>query len=79
MVCVNSKHKVNIYINHGCYFQGQYVFIHDALNELIMCGETEIAATNLRTAINHLSTQTEGKEITGFEHQFQVWTRLHLL
>ena len=55
-------------------FQCQYVFIHDALNELIMCGETEIAATNLRTAINHLSTQIEAKEITGFEHQFQVWT-----
>ena len=66
-------HKVNIYINHGCYFQGQYAFIHDALNELIMCGETEIAATNLKTTINHLSTRIEGKEITGFEHQFQVW------
>ena len=50
------------------------MFIHDALKELIMCGQTEIAATNLRTAIDYLSTQIEGKEMSGFEHQFQVWT-----
>ena len=54
------------------------MFIHDALNELIMCGETEIAATNLRTTINHLSTQIEGEKMSGFEHQFQVWTGLRL-
>ena len=50
------------------------MFIHDTLNELIICGETEIAAANLRTAIDYLSTQIESKGMSRFEHQFQVWT-----
>ena len=48
------------------------MFIHDALCELIFCGDTEIAAANLRMAINHLHKQAEGKVVSGFEHQFQV-------
>jgi len=48
------------------------VFIHDALCELIICGDTEIAAPNLRIAINRLHKQAEGKVVSGFEHQFQV-------
>ena len=48
------------------------MFIHDALCELIICGDTEIAAPNLRIAINHLHKQAEGKVVSGFEHQFQV-------
>ncbi len=41
----------------GCSFVPQYVFIHDALNELVTCGETEITANNLRAKFNHLSKQ----------------------
>ena len=48
------------------------MFIHDTLNELITCGETDIAASNLRIVINKLSRQAEGKEISGFENQFEV-------
>ena len=48
------------------------MFIHDALCELIVCGDTEIAAPSLRIAINHLHKQAEGKLVSGFEHQFQV-------
>ena len=48
------------------------MFIHDALNELITCGETEITASNLRAKFNHLSKQIPGKGITGFSNQFQV-------
>ena len=65
---------MNTYINLSCHSQSQYVFIHDTLNELIICGETEIAAANLRTAIDYLSTQIESKGMSRFEHQFQVWT-----
>ena len=46
------------------------MFIHDALKELILCGETEILAPNLRIVINKLSRMTDGT--TGFEKQFQV-------
>jgi len=55
------------------------VFIHDALCELIICGDTEIAAPNVRTAINHLHKQAEGKVVSGFEHQFQVGLILQTL
>ena len=48
------------------------MFIHDALCELIICGDSEIAAPNLRIAINRLHKQAEGKVVSGFEHQFQV-------
>lgn len=48
------------------------MFIHDALNEYITCGETEITANNLRAKFNHLSKQIPGKGMTGFISQFQV-------
>ena len=66
-VIVQSNYKVFL-----DYFQLQYMFIHDALNELIACGETDIAASNLRMVINKLSSHAEGKEISGFENQFEV-------
>ena len=46
------------------------MFIHDALKELIMCGETEILAPNLGIVINKLSRTKDG--VAGFEKQFQV-------
>ena len=52
--------------------QAQYVFIHDALNEFITCGDTEIKASSLRAKVNYLSKVIPGKGITGFNHQFQV-------
>ena len=47
------------------------MFLHDALCELIICGNTEIAASSLRMT-NCLHKQAEGKVVSGFEHQFQV-------
>ena len=52
--------------------QAQYVFIHDALNELITCGETELSANALRAKVHHLSKIIPGKGVTGFVHLFQV-------
>ena len=46
------------------------MFVHDVLKELIMCGDTEILAPNLRIVINKLGRTKRG--ITGFEQQFQV-------
>ena len=46
------------------------MFIHDALKELILCGETEILAPNLGIAINKLSKVKD--DTTGFEMQFEV-------
>ena len=46
------------------------MFIHDALKELIMCGETEILAPNLGIVINKLSKVKDST--SGFELQYQV-------
>jgi protein tyrosine phosphatase len=50
----------------------QYVFIHDALCELITCGETDIAAPALKVKIQRLSKIIPGKGISGFQEQFQL-------
>ncbi|KAL5486487.1 hypothetical protein EMCRGX_G018974 [Ephydatia muelleri] len=52
--------------------QAQYVFIHDALDEYITCGDTSISVTNLRVSINSLSKTKSGKTINGFQEQFSL-------
>ena len=52
--------------------QAQYVFIHDALEELITCGDTAILSHNLRMDIGNLGRIVPGKIITGFQNQFEV-------
>ena len=53
--------------------QAQYIFIHDALKEVILCGQTEIPAADMRMIINQLNMQSDPcSASTGFEHQFQV-------
>ena len=51
------------------FLKPQYVFIHEALNELITCGET---AAKLRIITNRIHQNAEGKKTTGFEEQFEV-------
>ena len=52
--------------------QPQYVFIHDALDELITCGETDIPASQLRTKVNKMRKVVPGRGVSGFNEQFQV-------
>ncbi len=52
--------------------QSQYVFIHDALKELLIYGDTEITAGNMRIVIGNLSKTVEGENISGFHKQFEV-------
>ena len=54
--------------------QVQYVFIHDALDELITCGETEIAAANIRIVIGKLKRNIDHNNTTGFQAQYEVHT-----
>eukprot|EP00731_Ephydatia_muelleri_P019017 Em0011g1057a len=50
----------------------QYVFIHDALDEYITCGDTSIGVTNLRVSINYLSKTISGKTFNGYREQFSL-------
>ena len=52
--------------------QAQYVLVHDAVCEVIQCGDTEILASRLDTAVEALAQSLSGETITGFQHQFQV-------
>lgn len=40
--------------NYMVQTEEQYIFIHDALNEAVICGNTEVAATELHTHIQKL-------------------------
>lgn len=51
------------------------MFIHDALKEFILCGETEVLAPNLGIIINKLSKMKD--VVSGFEQQFQVVFETH--
>lgn len=48
------------------------MFIHDALDELITCGETEIVAINLLITMKHLKSTSLGKSLSAYEEQFEV-------
>ncbi|XP_064386521.1 uncharacterized protein LOC135335055 isoform X2 [Halichondria panicea] len=63
----------------------QYIFLHDALKELIVCGETEIPAHALMTTVNQLKEPAAADEEvdmaqswveedtpTGFQRQFKI-------
>ena len=52
--------------------QAQYVFIHDATSELVVCGETEIPVADIRISINQMRRSVMGGTTTGFQKQFQV-------
>ena len=47
------------------------MFIHDALSELVVCGETEMTAAELRTKMNKLKIQV-ATGVTGYQKQFEV-------
>ena len=48
------------------------MFIHDALDELILCGETAFNVQNLRVKITRMAKVIPGKSVTGFQEQFKV-------
>ena len=53
--------------------QEQYVFIHEALEEFITCGDTSIGVANLRIALTKLSKPRDELSCqTQFEVQFAV-------
>ena len=58
--------------------QQQYEFTHCGLSELVVCGETEVAAANLRIDLKNL--KKKGPDgLTGFQTQMQVfdWHKSH--
>ena len=56
--------------------QDQYVFIHDPVLESLTCGDTQILASGLSSAIKKLKEEDRVTGRTGFETQFHV---IHIL
>ena len=54
------------------YPQHQYIFIHDALLEMINVGETEIPIHNLRRRVKELQAQNPDSELSPIEEEYIV-------
>ena len=52
--------------------QVQYVFIHDALVELVTCGDTSVPASGLRGRIKKMVQNIPEGDVSGFTAQFRV-------
>ncbi|CAB0009551.1 unnamed protein product [Nesidiocoris tenuis] len=51
--------------------EDQYIFIHDALLEAVICGNSEVPARNLHSHIQKLMQSEPGDTITGMELEFK--------
>ena len=54
------------------YLQAQYLFVHETLNEMILCGDTEIQSRNLKKVVENLYIENFGVKSTRLEKQFKV-------
>ena len=52
--------------------QEQYIFIHDAILEVLTCGDTQIDVCNLRIATQKMNEIDPQTSINEFEKQFKV-------
>ena len=52
--------------------QEQYVFLHQAVMEALVCGNTEIIPQDLRIVMNKLSMVHKPPKKTGYEREFKV-------
>ena len=52
--------------------QDQYIFLHDAILESVMCGDTQVQVSNILTSLNALDKKDPKTGLTGMESQLQV-------
>lgn len=57
--------------NYMVQTEDQYIFIHDALLEAVICGQTEVPARNLHAHIQKLMQPEIGENVTGMELEFK--------
>ena len=61
--------------SHRCLMvqtEAQYIFIHDALLEVVECGMTEVPARELPSQFKYLQTLDEASDKTLLELELQV-------
>lgn len=57
--------------NYMVQTEDQYIFIHDALLEAVICGNTEVPARNLHNHIQKLMQMEPSENITAMEMEFK--------
>ncbi|XP_074033779.1 tyrosine-protein phosphatase Lar isoform X2 [Leptinotarsa decemlineata] len=57
--------------NYMVQTEDQYIFIHDALLEAFICGQTQVPARNLHSHIQKLMQLEPGENVSGMEHEFK--------
>ena len=79
MFIIILLNKVNTISRYTIYnptwiglLQDQYIFIHDAILEVVTCGDTQITATNFRLQMDKLSREDPTHKCTVYQHQFNV-------
>ena len=58
------------------FVQGQYVFIHDAILEYLLCGVNEVEGSALLETVAKLEQKHGDSKKTGFEEMFQRLEKL---
>ncbi|XP_068095571.1 receptor-type tyrosine-protein phosphatase F isoform X9 [Hyperolius riggenbachi] len=58
--------------NYMVQTEDQYVFIHEALLEAVLCGNTEVPARSLYAHIQKLSQVPPGESVTAMELEFKL-------
>ena len=53
------------------------MFIHDAILESVTCGDTQIAAINLKDSITKMKKHDSKNKPHGFKYQFKVYLLQH--
>ena len=60
-------------LSHGFnQLQEQYIFIHRAVRELLLCGDTTIKNVDLKCAVNQMKAKRQGEKEIGLKKQFKV-------
>ena len=54
------------------YFQEQYIFIHEAILETILCGMNEVDSINLVKEVRRLTEMKTSHDMSGFQERFKV-------
>ena len=52
--------------------QDQYIFLHDAILESVMCGNTQIQVSNIQISLNTFEKKDPKTGLTGIESQLEV-------
>ena len=58
--------------------QDQYILLHDAILESVMCGNTQMQVSDIHVSLNSLQTKDPVSNKTGLESQFEVHCEFHL-